>query len=69
MPRTSRVIVPDESAIYHVMSRTALDGFVLGEVEKDYLVSIIKRLSSIYFSEVLGFCVMGNHFHHYSEKN
>jgi putative transposase len=63
MPRTSRVIVPDESAIYHVMSRTALDGFVLGDVEKDYLVSIIKRLSSIYFSEVLGFCIMGNHFH------
>ena len=35
----------------------------MGEVEKDYLVSIIKRLSSIYFSEVLGFCIMGNHFH------
>ncbi|MBW1798619.1 MAG: hypothetical protein JRJ21_09505 [Deltaproteobacteria bacterium] len=49
--------------MYHVISRTALDGFVLGDVEKDYLLKLIKRLSSVYFSEVLGFCVMGNNFH------
>ena len=63
MPRIARWVVKGEPAVYHVMSRTALDGYVLGDVEKDYLMALIKRLSSIYFSEVLGFCVMGNHFH------
>jgi hypothetical protein len=28
------MIVPDEQAVYHVMSRTALDGFLIGDVEK-----------------------------------
>ena len=35
MPRTRRLIINDETAVYHVMSRTALDGFPLGDVEKD----------------------------------
>ena len=29
MPRTQRLIINDEAAVYHVMSRTALDGFPL----------------------------------------
>lgn len=49
--------------VYHVISRVALDGFVLGDVEKEYLLKLIKDLSSVYFVEVLGFCLMGNHFH------
>ena len=63
MPRIARLVVKGESAVYHVMSRTALDGFVLGDVEKDFLLDLITRLSSVYFAEVLGFCLMGNHFH------
>ena len=63
MPRTSRMLVPDEKAVYHVMSRTALDGFPLGDVEKDFLLGLIKRCSGLYFTEILGFCLMGNHFH------
>ena len=63
MHRIARLIVKGESAVYHMMSRTALDGFVLGDVEKDYLLNLIKRLSKVYFTEVLGFCLMGNHFH------
>jgi len=63
MPRIARMIIKDEPGVYHVMSRTALDGFVLGDIEKEYMLKLIKRLSDIYFSEVLGFCIMGNHFH------
>jgi len=63
MPRIARMIIKGEPAVYHVMSRTALDGYVIGDVEKDYLFKLIKRLSSIYFTEVIGFCLMGNHFH------
>lgn len=45
MPRISRLKVKGEPALYHVMSRTALDGFVLGDVEKDYLLKLIQKLS------------------------
>ena len=63
MPRIARLIVKEEEAVYHIMSRTALDGYVMGDVEKDFLFNLIKKLSRIYFAEVLGFCLMGNHFH------
>ena len=63
MPRIARLIVKGKPTVYHVMSRTALDGFVMGDVEKEYLLQLIKRLSKVYFTEVLGFCLMGNHFH------
>ena len=63
MPRTSRMIIPDEQAVYHVMSRTALPGYPLKAVENDFLLELIKRFSKLYFTEIIGFCLMGNHFH------
>ncbi len=42
MPRTSRMIIADEKAVYHVMSRTALDGLPLKDVEKDFMLDLIK---------------------------
>ena len=33
MPRIARLKLKGEPAVYHVVSRTALDGFVLGNVE------------------------------------
>ena len=63
MPRIARMIVPDQKTVYHVMSRTALDGYPFNDIEKDKLVDIIKRLSKIYFADILGYCIMGNHFH------
>ncbi len=63
MPRIGRLLVKGEEAVYHIISRTALNGFVLGDVEKEYLLELIRHLSSVYFTEVLGFVIMGNHFH------
>ncbi|BBO88501.1 hypothetical protein DSCOOX_16810 [Desulfosarcina ovata subsp. ovata] len=63
MPRVSRMIVQNQTAVYHVMSRTALDGFPLEAFEKDYLLGLIKRMSSLFFTEVFGFTLMDNHFH------
>jgi putative transposase len=63
MPRTQRMIIDDQSTVYHVMSRTALDGFPLGDVEKDFMLDLIRRYASLYFVEIIGFCLMGNHFH------
>jgi len=63
MPRTSRMIVANETVVYHVMSRTALDGFLIGDVEKDILLGLIKRFSGLYFTEIIGFSILVNHFH------
>ncbi len=63
MPRTQRLIINDETAVYHVMSRSALDGFPLADIEKDFMLDLIRRYSALYLVEILGFCLMGNHFH------
>lgn len=63
MPRTTRMLIKGEPAVYHVISRTALEGYVIGDIEKEFLLKLITRLSSVYFADVLGFCLMGTHFH------
>ncbi len=62
MPRIARLVVKGEKTVYHVMSRTALAGYVLEDVEKDFLLRHIRLLSKVYFAEVLGFCIMGEPF-------
>ncbi len=62
IPRIRKMVVKGEDAVYHAMSRTALDGYVLGgDIEKERLLRLIKKLSSVYFVEVLGFSIMGTH--------
>ena len=46
MARIPRLTMAGEPAVYHIISRTALDGFVLGDVEKEYLLTLIQRLSA-----------------------
>ena len=63
MPRIARLVVTGEPAVYHVICRSALDGLALGDVEKEQFVKLLRELSSVYFVELFGFCVMGNHAH------
>ena len=49
--------------VYHVISRTALPGLPFKDVDKDKLLSIIRRYSRLFFLEILEFSLMGNHFH------
>jgi hypothetical protein len=63
MARIPRLLLRGESATYHVVSRCALPGFPLGDVEKGHLLHLVRHLSRVYFAEVLGFCLMGNHVH------
>ena len=63
MPRIARFLKEDEPAVYHVISRTALDGLPFKDTDKEYLVELIKKWSRIFFVDVLGFAIMGNHFH------
>ncbi len=61
MPRIARMKNPDDSTCFHVISRTALPCLPFGSVENDELPKIIKRFSRIYFVEIFGFALMGNH--------
>ena len=63
MPRIARFLKEDEKAVYHVISRTALDGLPFKDTDKEYLLELIKKWSRIFFVDVLGFAIMGNHFH------
>jgi REP element-mobilizing transposase RayT len=57
------MLIKDQKSVYHVITRTALDGLPFGPIEKDRFVSILKRFSRIYFTEILGYSVMDNHVH------
>jgi REP element-mobilizing transposase RayT len=35
----------------------------LGDAEKDFMLGLIRNFSELYLVEILGFCLMGNHFH------
>ena len=65
MPRIPRMVRtdPGQKTVYHVISRTALDGIPFKNAEKDELVRVIQRFSMVYAVEVLGFSIMGNHWH------
>ncbi len=63
MPRIARMLIQEQEAVYHVMSYSALPGLPIGDVEKDYLLNLIKQLSKVYFVEILGVCLMSSHFH------
>ena len=54
---------PGQKTVYHVISRPALDGLPFKHSEKDELVRVIKRFPMVYAVEVLGFSVMGTHWH------
>src|SRR5262245_37280110 len=63
--RIARPKVRGRGAYYHVVNRVAGHGGWLpfGEEEKERLVWLIKRLASLYTVEVVGYTVMGNHYH------
>ncbi len=63
MARIPRIMITGEPTAYHIMSRTALEGYPIDDVDKDFFVDQVVMLSKLFFVEVLGFCVMGNHFH------
>ncbi|EFI33165.1 protein of unknown function DUF1568 [Desulfonatronospira thiodismutans ASO3-1] len=63
MPRIARFIRDNQPSVYHVISRTALQGLPIKDKDNDFLLGLIKKLSQLYFVDVLGFALLGNHFH------
>jgi REP element-mobilizing transposase RayT len=63
MSRSNRVKIKGEIAHYHIISRTVGQEFLLGDIEKEELVKIIRYYSSMYFININAYCIMSNHFH------
>lgn len=63
MPRIGRFVSKYKTSVYHVISRSALPGLPIEDADKDHLIHLIKYYSKIFFVDVLGFAIMGNHLH------
>lgn len=66
MPRLARLKVDESDAWYHVCARVAAKRgeYPIEETLcQQTFVRLLKHYSSIYFCDVAGFCVMGNHYH------
>jgi putative transposase len=47
MPRSPRMMITGEPTAYHIISRTALDGHVFGDAERDFFVKLLKDKAAI----------------------
>ena len=52
MLESFRLIDASQPTVYHVMSRTALDGLPFDDVANDQLLEVIRDFSRLYFAEV-----------------
>jgi len=50
-------------AFYHCVSRVVDRNFVLGDLEKEYFVKLMRGYEAYCGVRVLTFCIMTNHFH------
>ena len=58
-----RRLVQGQSAVYHVVSRTAFAHYAFDRGEKERFLRILKRQAGFCGVEVFAYCVMSNHFH------
>jgi len=63
MARRARLKVRGEPAVYHIISRTVGQQFLLGRKEKGYFLHLLERLGRKYFVEIISFAILDNHFH------
>ncbi len=63
MSRKCRIKNNTESTVYHIVTKTALPGLPIKDVEKDFFVELLKRYSRLYFNEILGYTCMCTHIH------
>ena len=54
MARIPRIMITGEPTAYHIMSRTALEGYPMDDVDKDFFVEQVVKLSKLFFVEVFG---------------
>jgi hypothetical protein len=60
---TRRFLVKGRSAVYHLVSRTSMKQFWLGDEEKEVFVRLMRKQAAFCGIQVLAYAVMSNHFH------
>jgi REP element-mobilizing transposase RayT len=63
MQSRKRILMDHQTAIYHVMSRTAYRSLLFGREEKEIFTRLLFQQAIFAGLEVLGYCIMGNHIH------
>jgi REP element-mobilizing transposase RayT len=58
-----KVSTTESVGVYHCVSRVVDRRFVLGELEKDHFLGLLRECAEFCEVEVLTFCLMSNHFH------
>ena len=63
--RVARKKLTKTGCYYHLMNRVAGEehSYPLGDVDREYGMKLVKRLSEYYLLEFISMCWMGNHFH------
>ena len=62
----SRVRNREYNTVHHLTSRIAHRVFFLKEEERNDFVSLMMRVSTFSGIELIGWCIMNNHFHIYA---
>ena len=61
--RRPRLLLRNEEAVYHCMSRTVAGQFLFKDQEKEAFGRFVKRLAEFLQVKVLTRCILSNHFH------
>jgi len=60
---TRRLLGRGERNYYHIMSRVIEQRFIFGNEEKQFFLSLMRRLEKFMGVRILTYCIMSNHFH------
>ncbi len=63
MPRVARLYLKSPSSYYHIICRLQPELPYLTPSEKEYLLGLLRRLSSVFAIEVISYAFLGTHFH------
>ena len=63
MARLARITLQEDFTAWLVTTKVVGGSFLLGDVEKEQMLNLIRELSSIFFVHIHTYCIMSNHFH------
>lgn len=61
--KLGRVVLEQNTAVYHVVSKTAFHEFRFSAAHKEMFRGMLERQAEFCGIEVLAFCILDNHFH------
>lgn len=61
--KRKRLLIENEDAVYHVVSRTPSKQHLFGQKEKEKFRELMWRQAQFSGVEILAYCIMSNHFH------